>query len=255
MTTTEQAPPPSVVSLPIAPEERNRIIESMLPLVRHLLSRMAIFLPPHISQDDLVSAGVLGLIGAVDRFDPRKGASLKSFCAMRIRGAILDELRRLDWIPRTVHEDARRLSNTQEALAQKLGREPTEEEIRSELGLNEQEFNDFLERVKPASYFSLQEPAYTDDDGNALLHEEIVADPRAVDSLNNLLREEDRGLLSDQMRQLPKQQLTVLALYYYEGLRLREIAEVMSITESRVSQIHTLAINRLRRTFMVIRKR
>src|SRR5664279_134013 len=102
---------------------REQTIESMLPLVKHIVSRMAIYLPPHISRDDLSSAGVVGLIDAVDRFSDDKECSLKTYCSIRIRGAILDELRRLDWVPRSVHRDARRLSEIQEVLAQELGRE------------------------------------------------------------------------------------------------------------------------------------
>lgn len=230
--------------------EREQAIESMLPLVKHIVARLAIYLPPHISRDDLASAGIVGLIDAVDRYSDDKGCSLKTYCSIRIRGAILDELRRLDWVPRSVHRDARRLSETQEILAQELGREPDDEEIRERMGLDNEEWEELLERVKPLSYFSLQEAASQGDDVNPLLHEEILADPRAHDAVTSLLQEEDKTILRSQLQELPPQQLQVLTLYYMEDLRLKEIAEILNLTESRVSQIHTLAINRLRAAFL-----
>jgi RNA polymerase sigma factor FliA len=230
--------------------EREQAIEAMLPLVKHIVSRLAIYLPPHISRDDLASAGVVGLIDAVDRYSDDKGCSLKTYCSIRIRGAILDELRRLDWVPRSVHRDARRLSETQEILAQRLGREPLDHEVREHMGLDSEEWEELLERVKPLSYFSLQEAASQGDDSNPLLHEEVLADPRANDAITSLLKEEDKGILREQLQELPQQQLQVLTLYYMEDLRLKEIAEILNLTESRVSQIHTLAINRLRAAFM-----
>jgi RNA polymerase sigma factor for flagellar operon FliA len=229
--------------------KREQTIEMMLPLVRHVVARMALFLPPHVSKDDLLGAGVVGLIDAVDRFDETKGCSLKTYCALRIRGSILDELRRLDWVPRSIHRDARHLMEVQEILAQKLGREPLEEELREELKMSSEEFHSFLDRVKPASCFSLQEPAFNGDEADPLLHEEVLADPTSIDAANSMLKEEDKEILREQLQQLPLVQAQVLTLYYLEDLRLKEIAEILDLTESRVSQIHTLAINRLRSAF------
>jgi RNA polymerase sigma factor FliA len=234
--------------------DRDKQIEEMLPLVRHIASRMAMFLPPHVAKDDLVSAGVVGLIDGVDRYDATKGASLRSYCALRIRGAIVDELRRLDWVPRSIHRDARHLSETQEKLAQQFGREPLEDEIRSELGMEMEQFHEFLDRTKPASYFSLQEPVHNSDESEPLTHEEVLSDPKGSDAISQILHMEDKEILMDQLQRLPLQQLRVLTLYYLEGLRLKEIAEILDITESRVSQIHTLAINRLRGQFDRVRQ-
>lgn len=234
---------------PPSKEEQQKSIESMIPLVRHIVSRLAIYLPPHITKDDLVSSGVLGLMDAVQRYDPSRGASLSSYCHLRIRGAVLDELRRLDWVPRSVHEDAKRLQNAQDKLSQALHREPTELELRDELGLTDDQFSELLDRIKPITFYSLQEPAFCDDNGEALTHEEIIPDTKAESPLGNLFRTEDHEMLKDQLQSLPKPQLIVLSLYYYEGLRLREIAEVMDLTESRVSQIHALAITRLKKFF------
>lgn len=140
--------------------ERDALIRSMIPLVHHIVARMGLFLPPHIAQEDLVSAGVIGLIDAVERYDASRGSSLKTFCSFRIRGEVLDELRRLDWVPRSVHREARMLEGAQEAIAQRLGREPTEDELCQELHIGRQQLTELLDRIKPTTYFSLQEPIY-----------------------------------------------------------------------------------------------
>jgi len=248
---------PAVIQYPVIQRteaERHELIQSMLPLVQHIVSRMGLFLPPHIAQDDLVSAGVIGLIDAVERYDPARGSSLKTFCSFRIRGEVLDELRRLDWVPRSVHRDARRLEQTQDAIAQRKGREPTEDELAAELGLTLPELNELLDRIRPATYFSLQEPAFDNEGGDSLSHEDIIADPTATSPFASLLNEEDKVILRRTMEKLPVQQLHVLTLYYMENLRLKEIAEILGITESRISQVHTLAISRLRSAFFKERK-
>ncbi len=247
-------------SLPLASpsssdEERSRRIEDLLPLVRHIVGRMAMHLPPHLSKDDMIGAGVVGLMEAVDRYDEGRGCSLKTFCSLRIRGAILDELRRHDWVPRSVHRDARQLRQVHDLLAQQMGREPTEEELRQEMGLDPEEFGSFLDRVRPIRYVSMQEAVGGAHNHESLSHEEVVADVRAHDGCHLLLEEEDREILRHQIKALPSQQLQVLTLYYMEELRLREIAEILKLTESRVSQIHTLAISRLRAAFERARRR
>lgn len=240
---------PAVEQVIPTPENRDQLIEQNLPLVRHIVGRMMMHLPSHVCADDLFSAGVMGLIQAVDRYNCDRGANLKTYCTLRIRGAILDELRRQDWVPRSVHREARRLQEAQAQLAQKLGREPKPDEIAAELGMTTDAFQDLADRVKPVSFISIQEPVLGGDSGDPLFKEETLADQNATDSLRELLGSEDRRILVEQLRQLPKQQMQVLSLYYIEDLRLKEIAEIMSLTESRVSQIHTLAISRLRAAF------
>lgn len=227
---------------------REEQILTMLPFVRHITGRLHFFLPPHLSQEDLISAGVIGLIGAIDRFDPSKGASLRTYCSLRIRGAILDELRRQGWAPRSVLKDSKVLAETQHRLAQELGREPEEGELRKALNLSAEDFASLLERTRPALHFSLQEALCSTDDGT-LLHEDILADPSSPNALLHLLQAEDLHLVQKCLQRLPEQQLQVLTLYYLEDLRLKEIAEILGITESRVSQIHTLALTRLRTLF------
>jgi RNA polymerase sigma factor FliA len=230
-------------------EEQIALAESLLPLVHHIVSRMSLYFPPHTSRDDLISAGVIGLLDGLEKYDEKRGASLKSYCALRIRGAVLDELRRLDWVPRSVHKDARMLEAAQEAVARQLDREPTEEEVAAELKLSKEEFDLLLERVKPCTYLSLQESVFESEEGESLTHEDVLADEHASDAVMRLLNEEDKVILRETFKKLPKQQVHVLSLYYMENLKLKEIALIMSITESRVSQIHTLAITRLRAAF------
>ncbi|HEY8965567.1 MAG TPA: FliA/WhiG family RNA polymerase sigma factor [Candidatus Methylacidiphilales bacterium] len=246
-------PAPPVVAR--TEQERDELIRSLLPLVNHVVARMGLYLPPHIAQDDLISAGVMGLLDAVDRYDPSRGTTLKTYCSFRIRGQILDELRRLDWVPRSVHKDARTLEAAQEAASQRLGREPTEDELAKELGISVKDLLELLDRIRPATYFSLQEPVFNSDEGDSLSHEDVVPDPNSPTPFASLLNEEDKVILRRTMEKLPVQQLHVLTLYYMENLRLKDIAAVLDITESRVSQVHTLAITRLRSTFLRERKR
>ena len=246
---------PSATPILRTPEERDELIRSLLPLVQHIVARMGLFLPPHVSQDDLVSAGVVGLIDAIERYDPTRGSSIKTFCTFRIRGGILDELRRLDWVPRSVHREARALEAAQATIAQRLGHEPTEDELCSELKMDRKEFDEMLERIRPATYLSLQEPVFDSEEGDSLNHEDIVADEAALSPFASLLNEEDKVILRRTMDKLPAQQVQVLSLYYMENLRLKEIAAILDITESRVSQVHTLAITRLRAAFLKERKR
>lgn len=228
---------------------RDQLIEQHLPLVRHIVGRMMMHLPSHVSADDLFSAGVIGLIQAVDRYNADRGANLKTYCTLRIRGAILDELRRQDWVPRSVHREARHLAEAQARLAQQLGREPSEDEIAEHLGMSGEDFRELVDRVKPVSFLSLQEPVLGGDGTDPLFKEETLADPNATDAVRELLGDEDRQILRQQLALLPKQQMQVLSLYYIEDLRLKEIAQILGLTESRVSQIHTLAISRLRTAF------
>ncbi|PTY05394.1 FliA/WhiG family RNA polymerase sigma factor [Verrucomicrobia bacterium LW23] len=221
-------------------------VQRMLPLVKHVAGRIALLLPPHITREELISAGVLGLLDALHKYDVHKGSNLRSYCILRIRGAILDELRRLDWVPRSVHRDARRIAAAQHAVAQKLGREPHDFEVAEEMGLSINDLQAMLDRVRPTSFLSLSDPVFGCDESDSLVQEEILADTTSPDAFQEMLRMEEREILLGQLRQLPEVQRQVLMLYYLEDMRLREIAEVLHLTESRISQIHTLAINRLR---------
>src|ERR1700761_1591522 len=154
------------------PRDRDETIQSLLYLVQHIAGRLVAKLPSHVTKDDLISAGVVGLIDAVDRFDASKGCSLKTYASLRIRGAMVDELRSQDWVPRTVHRDEKIYEAAAEKLGQKHGREATPEEIRIELGMTPQAFEQFTERTQTIASFSLNE-AWSDEDGNAMDRGEI----------------------------------------------------------------------------------
>lgn len=231
-------------ALETVPMDREETIRSLLYLVQHIAGRLVAKLPSHVAKEDLISAGVVGLIDAVDRYDAAKGCSLKTYSSLRIRGAMVDELRSQDWVPRTVHRDEKIYEQAADKLGQKLGREATPEEIRLELGMAPHVFEQFLERTQSIVSFSLNE-ACSDEDGNSIDRGEIMANLSAPTALDELLRSEDRALLHTELNRLPRNEKLVLCLYYMEDLRLKEIAQILEVSESRVSQIHTEALRRL----------
>jgi RNA polymerase sigma factor FliA len=231
-------------ALQAPPADRDETIRSLLYLVQHIAGRLVAKLPAHVAKDDLISAGVVGLIDAVDRYDCTKGCSLKTYASLRIRGAMVDELRSQDWVPRTVHRDEKIYENAAEKLGQKFGREASPEEIRIELGMTPQAFELFSERTQSIVSFSLNE-ACSDEDGNSIDRGEIMPNLATPTAFDEILREEDRTILHEELNRLPKNEKLVLCLYYMEDLRLKEIAAILEVSESRVSQIHTEALRRL----------
>lgn len=225
-------------------QDREETIRGLLYLVQHIAGRLVAKLPAHVSKDDLISAGVIGLIDAVDRYDATKGCSLKTYSGLRIRGAMVDELRNQDWIPRTVHRDEKTYQQAADKLSQRFGREATTEEIRQELGMTPKAFEHFQDRVNSCSTISLNE-AWQDDDGNTVDRADIMADLDTRTPFEEIVGEEDRALLREELNRLPRNEKLVLCLYYMEDLRLKEIAQILEVTESRVSQIHTEALKRL----------
>jgi len=226
------------------PLDRDATIRSLLYLVRHIAGRVVAKLPAHVAKEDLISAGVVGLIDAVDRYDANKGCSLKTYSGLRIHGAIVDELRRQDWVPRTVHRDEKIYDQAVEKVGQKLGRQPTHEEIREELGMTPEDFEQFLDRTQAIPSFSLNE-AWSDEDGFSIDRGECMPNLSTPTAFEEVLREEDRVLLREELNRLPRAERIVLCLYYMEDLRLKEIALILEVSESRVSQIHTEALRRI----------
>jgi RNA polymerase sigma factor for flagellar operon FliA len=227
-----------------SPADREETIRGLLYLVQHIAGRLVARLPAHVAKEDLISAGVVGLIDAVDRYDSSKGCSLKTYSSLRIRGAMVDELRSQDWVPRTVHRDEKIYEQASDKLSQKFGREATPEEIRKELGMTPQAFEQFTERTQTLASFSLNE-SWSDEDGNSMDRGEIMPNLATPTALDEILRDEDRALLHGELNRLPRTEKLVLSLYYMEDLRLKEIAQILSVSESRVSQIHTQALQRL----------
>jgi RNA polymerase sigma factor for flagellar operon FliA len=227
------------------------LVERYLPLVKTVAGRLAITLPPHIDLQDLHSAGLVGLLDAVRRFDPRSGASFESYARLRVRGAILDELRRLDWVPRSVRDKARRVQEALQQLEQRKGRVPTEADMAQCLKVSIEEYQNLLEEIKPATFVCL-DSARSADSAEGPTQYESLPDDRQRDPSQDAAQHEMARMIVDRLEMLPEMQRKVLALYYFEDLRLREIAEVFGVTESRICQIHSQAIlaikNYLRRT-------
>ncbi|MSU62203.1 MAG: FliA/WhiG family RNA polymerase sigma factor [Pedosphaera sp.] len=231
--------------------DENELVQQYLPLVKTVVGRLMMTMPAHVDFDDLNSAGLVGLLNAIRRFDPKCGASFETYARVRIRGEVLDEMRRMDWVPRSVHIKARKVQEAMCLLEQRDGEIPAPEEVAKEMGLSIEEYNELLEEIKPASFVCLDAARSADTDDGATQYES-VADDRQHSPDDRAARSELVELITERLEELPDMQRKVLALYYFEDLRLREIAEAFGVTESRICQIHTQAIlsirNFLRRT-------
>jgi RNA polymerase sigma factor for flagellar operon FliA len=216
-------------------------VREYLPLVKTLVGRIAMTLPSHVEADDLYSAGMVGLLNAIRNYDPEGGSTFESYARVRIRGSIFDELRRLDWVPRSVHEKARKVQAVIQQLEQQKGALPTPEEIAHGLKLSLAEYEQLLEEIKPATFVCL-DSVQGGEDGSDTARYESVADASQIDPSEAAARHELAALILRRLEELPDMQKKVLALYYFEDLRLREIAEVLGVTESRICQIHAQAI-------------
>lgn len=222
--------------------ERERLILEHLPQVRLIARRIQERLPENISLDDLVSTGVIGLISAIDNFDPAHNVKLKTYAEYKIRGAILDSLRGLDWAPRQKRRKAKQIESAIAAAEQVLKRSPTEEEIAVQLEISLDEYHQWLVEIRGLNIASIEYAG--NDQGKDLLHYIAETDENLPSTL--LERSELERLLAQGIQEIPKIEQTVLSLYYHEDLTLREIAEVVNLHESRISQLKSQAILRLR---------
>ncbi len=221
------------------------LVTHYLPLVKTVVGRQAMTLPPHVSLEDLHSAGLVGLLQALRSYRPNSGATFETFARFRIRGAVLDELRRMDWVPRSVHEKARKLQDALASLEQQKGRAPTDQEMARSLKLSAEEYRDLLEDVRPAAFLHLDSLLHPDSGDPTLLHECVPDDQQEIPG-ELVAKRELIQLVMDRLEHLPTLQKKVLSLYYCEDLRLKEIAAIFGLTESRISQIHTQAILAIR---------
>lgn len=226
---------------------RERLVVAYSPLVKFVAGRLGAGLPAHVDDADLISYGLMGLIGAIERFEPERGIKFETFAMTRIRGAIIDELRSLDWVPRSVRSRAREIEAAQSKLEHELQRGPTEAELAAKLGLSEEELQGSLLEIANSSVYALDELwTISDSSGDQVSLLDTISDPRADDPQESLASSEVKDRLTEALASLPEREQLVVALYYYESLTLREIGEVLGVTESRVSQLHTKAVMRLK---------
>ncbi len=229
------------------PGAREQLVLTYAPLVKWVAGRVAATLPPHIEEGDLISYGLMGLTTAVERFDTDRQVRFETYAVTRIRGAIIDELRTQDWVPRSVRQRARDIERANAKLEHKLHRAPTDEEMAAALEMTVGEFQDALLQVSQSTIHALDEMWSVGDAGGDpvslldTLQDEQAPDPEALLAAQSL-----RDQVGEAIQRLPEREKVVIALYYYENLTLREIGEVLGVTESRVSQLHTKAVLRLR---------
>jgi len=232
----------------VSAETQQQFIERHLPLVKTVVNRIRMTLPPAIDADDLHSVGLTGLIAAVHKYDPAQNATFVAFATLYIRGAVMDELRRMDWMSRGCREKAKKLKEVIATIEQRVGRPATEEEICVELSLTAQEYADLMEDVKPLTFVQLDAEVYNEDSDSISLHE-IIPDDTQVSAREGMEKRELIELVVDRIQKLPPIPRKVLAMYYFENMRIAEIAAAFNLTEGRISQIHTQAVISLR-TFM-----
>jgi len=224
---------------------KDDLLKRFAPLVRHVVERVAATLPKNVDHEDLYSAGVLGLLDAHAKFDTGKGVKFETYAVWRIKGAVLDQLRALDWVSRSMRRKARNLDGVTRLLDQKLGRAASEDEVARELRMSRRDFYRLLDHVRGAVLVSLDETRAGEDQDSATLADHL-ADPNAVDLEARLADEQMRRVMLRTLDQLPEQERLVVTLYYYEHLTLKEIGRTLGISESRVSQVHTRAMLRLK---------
>jgi len=224
--------------------ERERLLVEQLPQVKYIAKRIHDRLPPHVLLEDLVHAGILGLIEAIQRYDPARHVELKSYAKHRIHGAILDSLRDLDWSPRPLRRKARRIEEAQQRLRARLGYSPSESQLAEELGIGLDKFQHLLGELRGLDLRSLQSETMEEGSGHET-HNNTQTEP-PEDPFSLCLRSEMKGLLAKAIEELPERERQLLALYYYEELTMKEAGAVLGIGEARVSQLHSAAIVRLR---------
>ena len=226
---------------------RERLVVAYSPLVKYVAGRMAAGLPSHVEEGDLISYGLIGLIGAIERYDLDREIKFETYAVSRIKGAIIDELRSLDWVPRSVRAKARDVERVHGQLENELQRTPTEEEMAKKLGVEVEDFRKTLLEIANSSVLALDDLwTIADADGGQISLLDTIRDPHAVDPQEEIDTVELKDRLADAIESLPDRERLVIALYYYENLTLREIGEVLGVTESRVSQLHTKAVIGLR---------
>lgn len=228
-------------------EARELLIMEYAPLVKYVAGRIAIVLPPNVQKEDLTSYGIFGLMDAIEKFDYTRGIKFETYAISRIKGSIWDGIRSMDWVPYSVRQKSKEIEKTYAKLESELGRPVTDDEICNHLKISKEHFKNILIETSLASMVSLDDLWKLDSGGNDTIRViDTIEDPKAADPTIILEFEEKKELLTEVINKLPEREKLVIALYYYEGLTLKEIGKVLGVSESRISQLHTKAILRLR---------
>ena len=230
----------------ITTENREEVIKRYSPMIKYVANRIAMRLPPHIEVDDLISVGVLGLMDAISKYDSSRGAKFKTYAEFRVRGAILDELRAMDWVPRSIRQKASNVDKVVQELQAKLSRAPEDEEVAKEMGLSLDQFHDTLNETKSIPIFSLEDLGIAKESGEQQSLLDCLAGKADADPQTQIRLIELKEIIAKAIDALPEKERLMVSLYYYEELTMKEIGAVLEITESRVSQIHSKAVYRLR---------
>jgi RNA polymerase sigma factor for flagellar operon FliA len=233
---------------PIIPSnpDRDELILEHLPQIKYIAQRISTKLPSHVELNDLVSAGILGLLDAIEKFDPNRGVKFKTYAELRIKGAILDSLRNLDWAPRSLRKKSKDLERVYRELEQRLGRPATEKEVCDAMEITLDEFYELVDQIKGLNLGSFQEMSGKDEEKSSEPLVKYVPDAPQLDPFFVFHKSEIQGIMSTAIDTLPKKERLVVSLYYYDELTMKEIGKVLGVNESRVSQLHTKAMLRLR---------
>ena len=225
---------------------RNRLAEHYLPLVKYVIDRIAYKLPDFIDREDLISEGIVGLIDAIDKFDLERELKFETYAVVRIRGTVLDSLRQLDWVPRSLRQRNKEIERAFCEVERTLGRAATDREVAEHIGITVKELNDTLADVAGAVVFSFEELLQMNDDDRPLVFINRIRDTNADDPSSTLIKKEVKRLLVEAVDNLPDNERTIIALYYSKSFTLKQIGGVLGITESRVSQLHAKSLLRLK---------
>lgn len=236
-------------------QARETLILSYAPLVKYVAGRLAIGMPANVQRDDLLSYGVFGLMEALDRFDHLRGIKFETYAISRIKGAIWDGLRAMDWVPYSIRQKAKELEKAFSKLEFSLGRSATDQEVCQAMGLTATQFQKLLLETNSTTLLSLDEQLGSENGDEGLRLLDLIQDPQAEDPISAAEYQEIKNTLAEAIDKLPERERLVVALYYYEGLTLKEIGQVLGVTESRVSQMHSKAILRLRGRLSRLKKK
>lgn len=234
---------------------REHFIKQYAPLVKYVAGKVAMGKPGNVEYEDLVGFGVFGLIDTIEKFDPDKNVKFKTYAVTRIRGSIYDELRSIDWVPRSIRQKVKEVEQAISSIEGKTGKFATDQEIADELQLDIREFYTLMTKISSTSIISLNDTWHTGDDSDKISVLDTLETPQSTNPDISAEKEEVKKLVIKAINELPDKEKKVLVLYYYEDLTLKEIGEVLEVTESRVSQLHTKAIIRLRAKLAEIKER